>query len=259
MVDVVQQLIEKGALEPASTSRPDDPYSLVKCSRFDINAKELVSMSVNKAIMEAHKAADPRMYGVKRNKEPVILELLLSKTGMQKGNAITALILDNIKNNHWGEFSNNRGYLYTFDKDLDFGPRGAKPIASFRAMAIVRGLRPSLSERYWADDGGVRSEMEQTRIQERLEQWSNLVTLCRERLATNPLSSMEGYRQRQMLLWCRLFASPWSKSRHLHYPSSTRMYIRDVLRVGSILDRNHGQAGAFKEMWDGNILPFVIE
>ena len=282
MLDVVQLLIEKGALLPSSTSRSNDPYSLQEEDSH--KAKELVRFSIKEAIIEAHKKAGQDDRHVMRN-VPVqvhadILELLLSKTGAQEDNAISVYILDKIHRDKWEDNTStcSPSYHYILYDDRDFDCVTGAPSA--RPMAVLRGLRTVHPDSL----RGVidMSESDIDRVKEKHEQWSRLVKVCQERLAAagpdwrnavdeaiaarregiaNPrLDGVEGaLRKTQLLLWCQLFATPWSRDRHLdYYPGTTRRFVKELLHIGSFLDRKLGQAGALKEVWDREIMSLSL-
>ena len=296
-LDIVQLLVNKGALLTSSTSRSDDPYSLEKCRLND--AKELVAFSMNEAIIEAYEQTGRvTSDAFLRRNVPVqtfagVLELLLTKMGAPQlsNNAICVYIVDKIKRNQWSENSSASMYSYSYHlaEDEDFDRDTGMP-ANARAIAVARGLRPpSFASTEQLDDE--TAERSKQLLEEKRQFWSELVMLCQKRLTAagpeevwmkavdaaikerednvanqNPhlyhhygLRIVEAQRNTQLLFWCRLFAAPWSRERHFYYPEPTRRYVKELAHVGSALDlKHHGNSG-FKEVWDREVLPFVIE
>jgi len=277
-LDVVKLLIKKGALTVSSTSRSDDPYSLAQTDSHQADA--LLRLSINEAIFNAYERAgeetekDYLRNGVAPQTFADILELLLSNMmGAQEENAISAYILDKIR------FGIAYSYKYHVADDRNFN-NSAGGTPSARAMAVARGLRTLNPDCL----RGVVSESDWVRVKEKYEQWSELVKVCRDRLsAAGPdwMKAVEraigddsqvhlhGYaaiadaRSRtQMLYWCQLFTAspePWSRKQHLKYPVHTRLFVRELLLIGSEVDRRNGHQGILKKVWDREIVPFVVD
>jgi hypothetical protein len=118
------------------------------------------------------------------------------------------------------------------------------------------------------------------RQKEKHEQWTELVKICKDRLsnassdwkeAPNLANSDEMdrlLRRRELLLWCQLFVAPsteimnepaWSPERHHCYPIHVRLYVRELLCIGSQLECSKTrQYCGIKEIWDREIVPFVV-
>jgi hypothetical protein len=280
MFDVVKKLVEKGALDPLSTSRPDDPYSMIE--ETPSKAQELVHLSINEAIREAYRSADPNernrsFRGNKNSEQPCsdILELLLSKTSRQEDDIIKMYFIDRIKAGDWRDIQpcSRHSYRYVLEDDKDFDLTTGAPSA--RALAIRRGLQ-TLSPNVLRAFIEI-SQSEEAVVVEKYNEWSELLKFCRKRLSEAgpewrtafhdayhaPVrdSALIGTlrRKQQMLFWCHLFACPWSREIHSHYPSSTKLYVKELMRIGSLLDRKHGQVGALRDMWQKEIITFVID
>lgn len=298
-VIMVQKLIEKGALEPLSTKRSDDP-----CPKLGPRqAEELVRLSLFEAMLEAYEQADPReRYRTSTLASPErtapyceILEMLVRHSLLSESplhdaeNPMAIYVTDRIQQNDWSDISSGSSmysYHYQLDNDFDFDRETGAPRS--RACAIVRGLRTVLSIHALPNSKNADGSSSATATaaflpdfcQKKASEWSELVAICRERLkaagpdwkravekalveppTTNRFNAISrAMRQTQMLYWCNLFTAPWSKGRHFScYPLEMRFYIRDILRIGSWLDRRHKTAsGAFKEVWDREIVPFII-
>ena len=272
MLEVVQKLIQHGALQVSSTRRSDDPYHL-----GELDAKQLVGFSIKEALSTAYNKADPtascqqciRTHGASAQTYADIVELLLSKTGTQENNVVAVFVVDRIMKKCWSD-SRSETYNYSchIKDDQDFDLRTGEPSA--RARAVARGLRPPHKDML---RGGANPDGPLF-LQEKYQQWSQLVAKCRELLteagpswrkavdeavAARSLDVQSAIGKTQMLLWCHLFSAPWSKGRHSCFPSTTREYAKALLHIGSSLDLLHGLEGGLKELWDKEILSYVVE
>jgi hypothetical protein len=281
-VPIVQLLIDRGAFDMSSMSRPDDPCSSEHCGQSD--AEERVKLSINEALYDAHQ----RLHTFTKTHAD-LLELLLLHTGAhpKSENIIATHILDPIENNSWTEIDHN-GHRYQLSEDRDFVPedgeqvlygQGEKP--SLRTLAIARGLR-HLSPECFKAAGVMSSEEGIQRLKDKHKEWNRIVALSLERMeteqddclllkqqcaslrsrtlgdrvsedsreASQQMHQMRpdldvSRRRHQMLLWCQLFrdtSRPWSRENHNLFPKPARCLARELLSIGSALAQTHNSA-----------------
>lgn len=272
-VPMVRLLIANGALEPESTSRPDDPFSKVKRDRR--GAQTLVDFSFREALIKAFELSPNGT----RGQHARVLELLLERTGKHVGNAIDVYLLDKIRRNQWCEMQVRSQYSYRnrFAEDFDFPRRGTDSEPSVRAKAVLKGLRTMPAQCY--SGCLITNEKEQSLLHEKYEQWKDVLEMCGQRLAEAPAHWKElvgrievdtpvqdvdqAYRQRHLRLWCELFVARrpvWSKeNHHADFHRYMRLYIRELLKIGSEIARRRVGGGGWKEIWDRDIMPLVID